>query len=98
MDIKGNSERGGASDVGLGGRRGGSGVVIGPGRVLTLARNLGAGDEVDVHVAGQRIAGRVLGRDEQGGAAVIAVEGDLPEVAWAPEADAAVISVEADLR
>jgi len=90
MDIKGIAERVGPSVVGLGGRRGGSGVVIGPGRVLTLARNVGAADEVDVHVAGERIAGRVLGRDEQVDAAVIAVEADLPAVAWAQAAEAEI--------
>jgi serine protease Do len=85
MDIRGIAERVGPSVVGLGGRRGGSGVVVGPGRVLTLARNLGTGDEVEVHVAGERLAGRVLGRDDQVDAAVLAVEAEAPAVDWAPD-------------
>jgi serine protease Do len=83
MDIKGIAERVGPSVVGLGGRRGGSGIVVAPGRVLTLARNVGERDEVDVWVAGERVEGRVLGRDEQVDAAVLAVEAGAPPVVWA---------------
>jgi serine protease Do len=91
VDIKGIAERVGPSVVGLGGRRGGSGVVIAPGRVLTLARNLAGGDEIDVHVDGERLAGRVLGRDDQVDAAVLGVDADLPAVSWAAPGGAAGI-------
>jgi serine protease Do len=54
--------------------------------VLTLARNVERGDEVGVHVGGERVVGRVLGRDEAVDAAVVAVEtGDGPVVDWAPD-------------
>jgi serine protease Do len=91
VDVAGIAERIGPSVVGLGaGARGGSGVVIAPGRVLTLARNV-TGDEVEVHLAGgERAAGRVVGRDRGVDAAVIAVEDvGAPAVAWAPDGGAA---------
>src|SRR3954469_17784399 len=64
MDIRGVAERVGPGVVGIGGRRGGSGVVVGAGRVVTLTRNVG-GEAVDVYAGGERLAGRVLGRDDQ---------------------------------
>jgi serine protease Do len=82
MDIAGIAERVGGSVVGIGIRRGGSGVVIGPGRVLTLARNVGGSDAVEVYSGGQDLTGRVIGRDEQVDAAVIAIDADLPAITW----------------
>jgi serine protease Do len=76
----------GRSVVGLAGGRGGSGVVIAPGRVLTLARNIGREDVVDVYVpGGVRTEGRVLGRDVAVDAVVLAIEADLPAATWAPD-------------
>jgi serine protease Do len=82
VDVAGIAERVGPSVVGLSG--GGSGVVVTPGRVLTLARNV-AGDEVEVHAAdGRRLAGRVAGRDGALDAAVVVVdELDAEPIAWA---------------
>ena len=85
MDIRGIAERVGPSVVGLGGGRGGSGVVVAPGRVLTLARNVGGADEVEVHVGGERETARVVGRDDQVDAAVLAIEADVPAIDWAPD-------------
>jgi serine protease Do len=82
MDIAGIAERVGGSVVGIGIRRGGSGVVIGPGRVLTLARNVGGVDHVEVYAGGEDLTGRVIGRDEQVDAAIIAIEADLPAITW----------------
>jgi serine protease Do len=91
MDIRGIAERVGPSVVGLGGGRGGSGVVVAPGRVLTLARNVGGADEVEVHVGGERETARVVGRDDQVDAAVLAIEADVPAIGWAPDdADAGI--------
>lgn len=78
------AERHGGSVVGLG--RGwslGSGVVIGPGRVLTNAHNL-RHDEVTVSFAdGRRETGRVAGTDPDLDVAVIDVDtGDAPPVDW----------------
>jgi serine protease Do len=75
----------GQSVVGIGLRRGGSGIVVAPGRVLTLARNVGGVDSVEVYVAGEDVAGRVIGRDDQVDAALIAVDADLPAITWATD-------------
>ena len=85
MDIAGIAERVGRSVAGIGGRRGGSGVVVAPGRVLTLARNVGGDEEVDVHLEGERYVGRVVGRDEQADAALLAVDAEAPPIAWAAD-------------
>ena len=74
----------GRSVVGIGNRwRGGSGVVIEAGRVLTNAHNL-HGDEVRVFFAdGREAEGRVLGADGDGDLAVIEADtGDAPAIAW----------------
>jgi serine protease Do len=65
----------GASTVGIGNRwRGGSGVVIDAGKVLTNAHNL-HGDEVHVFFAdGREAEGKVLGVDGDGDLAVIGVD------------------------
>jgi serine protease Do len=74
----------GASTVGIGNRwRGGSGVVIEKGKVLTNAHNL-HGDEVHVFFGdGREAAGKLLGADAEGDLAVVGVDtADAPPVAW----------------
>jgi S1-C subfamily serine protease len=74
----------GRSTVGVGNRwRGGSGVVIEKGKVLTNAHNL-HGDEVRVFFAdGRTTDGSVLGADADGDLAVIGVDtGDAPAIGW----------------
>ena len=73
----------GASTVGIGNRwRGGSGVVVEKGKVLTNAHNL-HGDEIHVFFAdGREAEGKVLGADGDGDLAVIGVDtGDAPAIA-----------------
>jgi serine protease Do len=77
----------GPSVVGLGRGWGrGSGVVVEPGRVLTVAHVL-RGDEVAVTFAdGQSAHGRVAGADSDLDVAVVAVDtGDAPAIAWEPD-------------
>jgi serine protease Do len=86
--VAGVAERVGPGVVGLG--RGwalGSGVVVGPGRVLTAAHVL-RGDEVTVTFAdGRGAPGRVLGTDADLDVAVVETEtGDAPAVEWDPDA------------
>jgi serine protease Do len=74
----------GGSIVGLGqGARGGSGVIVESGRVLTLARNL-RGEEVTVTFAGGRSErARLAGSDPDRGVALLEVDtGDAPAAAW----------------
>lgn len=74
----------GASTVGIGNRwRGGSGVVIEAGKVLTNAHNL-HGDEVPVFFTdGREATGTVLAADGDGDLAVVAVDtGDAAVIAW----------------
>src|SRR4051794_38815870 len=88
--VAGVAERVGPGVVGLGrGWARGSGVVVGPGRVLTAAHVL-RGDEVTVTFADGRSApGRVLGADTDLDVAVVETEtGDAPVVEW--DADAVV--------
>jgi serine protease Do len=80
------AEKVGPAVVGLGRGWGrGSGVVIAPGQVLTVAHVL-RGDEVAVAVAaGDVREGRVLGADPDLDVAVIGVDtGDAPAIAWDP--------------
>src|SRR5829696_4533823 len=82
------AERVGPAVVGIGRGWGrGSGVVIAPGQVLTVAHVL-RGDEVAVTFADGRTAeGRVAGSDPDLDVAVIAVDtGDTPPVMWNPPA------------
>jgi serine protease Do len=82
--IAGVAETAGPSVVGIGNRwRGGSGIVVEPGKVLTNAHNL-HGEEVRVFFADRReAAGTLLGVDEDGDLAVIGVDtGDAPAVDW----------------
>jgi serine protease Do len=72
------------STVGVGNRwRGGSGIVLEAGKVLTNAHNL-HGDEVHVYfVDGREADGKVLGVDGDGDLAVIGVDtGDAAPFAW----------------
>jgi serine protease Do len=74
----------GASTVGVGNRwRGGSGIVLDGGKVLTNAHNL-HGDEVHVYFAdGREAEGKVLGVDSEGDLAVVGVDtGDAKPLAW----------------
>ena len=90
--VTGAAEKVGPSVVGLGRAWGrGSGVVIEPGRVLTVAHVL-RGDEIGVTFAdGQSAHGRVAGADTDVDVAVVAVDtGDAPPIAWDPEVADAV--------
>lgn len=82
----------GPSLVGVGQRWGiGSGVVVGPGKVLTNAHNI-RGDEVTVTFSdGRTEAGSVSGVDVDGDLAVVSVDTkDAPAVAWAADTDPAI--------
>jgi serine protease Do len=84
--VRDAAEKVGPSVVGLGRGWGrGSGVVVAPGQVLTVAHVL-RGDEVAVTFAdGDVREGRVLGADPDLDVAVIGVEtGDVPVVGWEP--------------
>jgi serine protease Do len=79
-------ERVGPAVVGFGrGWGGGSGVVVGPGRVLTTAHNL-RGEEVTVNLrTGEAHAGRVAGIDPDLDVAAVAVDtGEIEPVEWEP--------------
>lgn len=78
------AERVGPATVGIGNRwRGGSGIVIEDGKVLTNAHNL-HGDELRVYFAdGREADGKVLGADADGDVAVIGVDtGSATPLAW----------------
>ena len=81
-------ERTGPAVVGIGRGWGrGSGVVLGPGRVLTSAHNLRHDETTVTFGDGRQAAGRVLGSDPDLDLAVIEVDtADAPAVDW-PEAD-----------
>jgi serine protease Do len=81
------AERVGPAVVGIGRGWGrGSGVVVAPGQVLTVAHVL-RGDEVAVTVGGEVVEGRVLGADPDLNVAVLAVDtGEVEPVEWAAEA------------
>jgi len=85
------AERVGPAVAGLGRGWGrGSGVVIAPGRVLTVAHVL-RGEDVAVTIGGgDSVHGRLLAADPDADVAVIAADtGDAEPVTWAPEAAAA---------
>jgi len=82
--IAGIAETAGKSTVGIGNRwRGGSGVVIEKGKVLTNAHNL-HGEEVRIFFAdGREAEGKVLGADADGDLAVVGADtGDAPAIEW----------------
>jgi serine protease Do len=86
------AESTGSSVVGIGQRWGaGSGIVLGPGRVLTNAHNV-RGDQVTVTFAdGGTAEGTVTGKDVDGDLAVIDVDtGEAPALPWADGASAAI--------
>src|SRR3954462_14142439 len=86
--VRAATEKVGPSVVGLGRGWGrGSGVVVAPGQVLTVAHVL-RGDEVAVTFAGGDVReGRGRGADPNLDVAVIGVEtGDVPVVGWEPGA------------
>ncbi|HEX2112226.1 MAG TPA: S1C family serine protease [Gaiellaceae bacterium] len=78
----------GPAIVGLGRGWGGTGVVVGDGRVLTNAHNV-RGDEVTVTFAdGRRETGRVAALDVDGDVAVISADtAGAPAVAWRDDGD-----------
>jgi serine protease Do len=81
------AEQVGPAVVGLGsGSRGGAGVVLGPGQVATLARNL-RGEEVRMHfLDGREAAARVLGIDPDLDLALLSVDtGGIAPAEWAPD-------------
>jgi serine protease Do len=85
QDIRRLAEITGASVVGIGQRWGvGSGVVIGPSRVLTNAHNV-RGEQVTVTFADGRTAeGRVTGYDLDGDLAILEVDtAGAPAIEWA---------------
>jgi serine protease Do len=86
----------GPSVVGLGsGARTGSGVVVAPDRVLTLARRL-RGDEVEVVLRdGSEVPGRLLAVDPDLDLALLEAQtGDAPAIAWAPDGPAPEIGAQ----
>jgi serine protease Do len=86
--IEQSVERIGPAVVGFGRGWGrGSGVVVGPGRVLTTAHNL-RGEETTVNFpGGRRAAGRVTGVEPDLDLAAVAVDtGDVEPVDWDPAA------------
>jgi S1-C subfamily serine protease len=90
--VGGIAERVGRSVVGLGnGWRGGSGVVVGDGLILTNAHNL-RGDEVTVVFGDGRTAeGTIKGVDADGDLAVVGADtAGAPAIAWGDPADASV--------
>ncbi|HEU5315883.1 MAG TPA: S1C family serine protease [Chloroflexota bacterium] len=84
-EIKAIGDRVGPSVVGIGNRwRGGSGVVLEEGLILTNAHNL-HGDEVSVTFAdGREVTATVRGVDADGDVAVLAADtGSAPALGWA---------------
>jgi serine protease Do len=78
------AEGAGPAVVGLAeGARGGSGVVIGPGRVLTLTRNLRGKDVTVAFADGRRESAGLLGSDPELGVGLIEVDtAEAPAIAW----------------
>jgi serine protease Do len=95
QDIRRLADTTGASVVGIGQRWGvGSGVVIGPSRVLTNAHNV-RGEQVTVTFADGRTAdGRVSGYDIDADLATVDVDtGGAPEIEWVPAANGASVGI-----
>jgi len=78
------AEKVGGSTVRVGGgRRGGSGLIIGPGAVLTNAHNVRSEELTVTFADGRRAAGKLAGIDVDGDLAVVTVEtGSSPQVEW----------------
>ncbi|HEY5487017.1 MAG TPA: trypsin-like peptidase domain-containing protein [Candidatus Limnocylindrales bacterium] len=81
--------------VGIGGLwRRGSGVIVGPNRVLTNAHNVHGDEATCVFADGRQARGRLLGVDMDGDLAILEVDtGAAAPLAWAPAADPAVGTV-----
>ncbi len=93
--VRSLARRVGPSVVGVG--RGGSGVVVGDGQVLTNAHNV-RGEEARVTFAdGRRADGRLVGIDLEGDLAVVAVDtAGVAPIEWGaptPEVGAAVVAL-----
>lgn len=75
---------GGGSVVGVaGGRRAGSGVVVGDGRILTNAHNLGRESTIVTMAGGRQVTAEVRGADADGDLAVLAADTTaMVPVAW----------------
>src|ERR1700740_2071460 len=83
----------GRSVVGLGdGARGGSGVVVEPGQILTLARNL-RGERVTATLSGgAQVTASVAASDADRGLALLEADTDAaPALGWAADAAAPAI-------
>ncbi|HXX90323.1 MAG TPA: trypsin-like peptidase domain-containing protein [Acidimicrobiales bacterium] len=93
--IAGLADGVGPSVVGVG--RGGSGVVVGEGRVLTNAHNLRGGEVTVTFPDGRRAEATPLGVDVEGDLAVLSVEtAGAPAVPWgapAPRVGSAVVAL-----
>ena len=93
--VSGLAERVGPTVVGVG--RGGSGLVVGDGVVVTNAHNLRHGDLAVVFADGRRATGSVAGADLQGDLAVVSVDtGGLSAPAFAggvPAAGSVVVAL-----
>jgi serine protease Do len=91
--IAATAERAGPAVVGFGRGWGrGSGVVVAPGRVLTVAHNLRGRDVTVAFADGRREAGTVAGTDPDYDLAVVRVEtGDVEPVEWDPSTVGAAI-------
>jgi S1-C subfamily serine protease len=84
------AERVAAATVTIGRQGRGTGVVIGPGQVLTNAHNLRDRTTQVGFADGRAVQGEVVGRDVDGDLAVLRVDtGDVLPLEWAPEAPTA---------
>lgn len=89
--IKSVAEKAGGAIVGVGRRWGlGSGLVIGPRRILTNAHNLRGEETTVVFADGRSEGGRVAGVDVDADLAVVTVEGDTPEALEWSEGEASL--------
>jgi serine protease Do len=85
QSVRSVADKAGPSVVGIGNRWAvGSGIVAGPGKVVTNAHNVGR-EEITVTFAdGRRASGRAAGVDVDGDIAVVDVDiGDAPPLEWA---------------
>jgi serine protease Do len=85
QSVRSVAEVAGPSVVGIGNRWAvGSGIVVGPGKVVTNAHNVRREEMTVTFADGQRAAGRAAGVDVDGDVAVVDVDtGDAPALEWA---------------
>ncbi len=90
-EIKAIADKAGPSVVGIGNRwRGGSGIVLEDGLILTNAHNLHGGEVSVTFADGREAEAEVRGVDADGDVAVLAVDtGSAPALAWTDGAAAA---------